>query len=473
MCNNSDESGQGKRSGPDWEGFFSNKELQTACKNYAKPVEELAFNPFVLMSDTYHRENFHSDILKAILSPNDTHGEGSRFLNLFYDLLIEAARWKKEHDKTVTVSGKEITFESNVISEIQAIKACGNVSVTRETGRTDIAICGSLLTETLPTNWVIIIENKINYASDQPRQLPKYVDFWTQDESGNEVRTLVAIVYIVPSDENAKPAKIKWDDEQKHDSQRVFSRLLTIPAYSENVSFSLFNFLHRCELEAKKFSSVALFRQYAALMKEQIGGNMDEKKETIDKVISVAVTNNFPLTALRDMLVDVSKSRADCLTNCLTNSLGKKWTGPKITKEYAVYVDSPKFNMDGAEYTLAIDVPFHDLDALGVVTFFVRDTKDAPVKDAIENLPMSVKNILKDHGLSSSSNGWAGMRYDDKWKWREGKTNKFYPCEKDLKEIANRILELIRALNACDDFKKLIKREMTLEVPVVNDSPQA
>ena len=473
----------------DWSQFFGNQDLKTACENYAKPVDELAFNPFVLMSDTYKRENFHSDILKAILLPTGTHDEGTRFFNLFCDLLIEAAEWKTQ---TETEENENLRLDLNGISEnIEKIRACGDVSVTRETGHTDIAICGSLsekssAPEGTPSekDWVIIIENKINGAVDQERQLPRYSEYWEKKE-----KTVLVFVYIVLTDSTAMPDINQWTPDDK---TSVFPKLITLPAYNENVSFSLFNFLRRCELDAKKFSSVALFRQYAALMKEQAGGNMSEKKKTIETVISAAVTNKFPLTALRDMLVDVSKNRADKLKDLLIDKMNDKsligrpkdktwtdpgkWTEPDVTKEYAVYVDSPEFDIEGLKgqkFTFAIDVPFHDLDALGVVTFFVRDADGKPSKKGLDNLSKEVISILTGKDFSPSSGGWINTRYDDKWKWRERKTNVFYPCDADLDGIANRILDLIRALNACDDFKKLIKREMTLEVPVVNDSPQA
>lgn len=42
----------------------------------------LGFNAFELVSDIYRRENFHSDIMCAIINPRSKHGEGLRFLQL-------------------------------------------------------------------------------------------------------------------------------------------------------------------------------------------------------------------------------------------------------------------------------------------------------------------------------------------------------------------------------------------------------
>ena len=48
---------------------------------------ELGFNIFSLVSDTYYKENFHSEIISALLNPNGAHGEGNLFLMLFIEHL--------------------------------------------------------------------------------------------------------------------------------------------------------------------------------------------------------------------------------------------------------------------------------------------------------------------------------------------------------------------------------------------------
>ena len=52
----------------------------------------LGFNAFALVSDTYYRENFHSDIIRAILDPHSGHGEGALFLRKFVDFISAEAR---------------------------------------------------------------------------------------------------------------------------------------------------------------------------------------------------------------------------------------------------------------------------------------------------------------------------------------------------------------------------------------------
>ena len=48
---------------------------------------ETGFNLFYLISDHYYRETFHSDIIAALLSPKEKHGEGNLYLDLFLEMI--------------------------------------------------------------------------------------------------------------------------------------------------------------------------------------------------------------------------------------------------------------------------------------------------------------------------------------------------------------------------------------------------
>ena len=55
------------------------KELEVPLKKYEEYREKrmaTGFNVFYLISDYYYRETFHSDIIAALLSPKERHGEG-------------------------------------------------------------------------------------------------------------------------------------------------------------------------------------------------------------------------------------------------------------------------------------------------------------------------------------------------------------------------------------------------------------
>ena len=76
------------------------KEIDTFLNDNAKLVREIndrqdtsiGFNAFALVSDTYYRENFHSDVIKAILDPHSGHGEGTLYLKKFIEFVLDEAR---------------------------------------------------------------------------------------------------------------------------------------------------------------------------------------------------------------------------------------------------------------------------------------------------------------------------------------------------------------------------------------------
>ena len=103
----------------------------------------LGFNAFALVSDTYYRENFHSDIIRAILDPHSGHGEGALFLQKFVDFISTEAR---------------TTGKAKLADMLRNLAVDDSAEVTREEGRVDVKIKAS--------EWTIIVENKINGAGD-------------------------------------------------------------------------------------------------------------------------------------------------------------------------------------------------------------------------------------------------------------------------------------------------------------------
>lgn len=100
---------------------------------------EIPFNVFMVVSDLYYRENFHSDIIRLFLDTNGKHGEGAIFLDLLIDIL------NKDYHKHIS----KFNYR--------------NSEARREYGRIDI------LVRSVDSKHCIIIENKINNACDMPR----------------------------------------------------------------------------------------------------------------------------------------------------------------------------------------------------------------------------------------------------------------------------------------------------------------
>ena len=66
------------------------KQLAPLVKVYEEKKKkrmDAGFNVFYLISDYYYRETFHGDILYALFSPQEKHGEGTLFVELFIDMI--------------------------------------------------------------------------------------------------------------------------------------------------------------------------------------------------------------------------------------------------------------------------------------------------------------------------------------------------------------------------------------------------
>ena len=164
-----------------------------------KPPE--SFNVFQLISDTYYKENFHSDILRYFIDPKEKHNEGEKFLNIFFEMLKSA--------------GKPIAQE-----------AYKGARVVREEGRIDVLI------ETADGENAVIVENKMNNAGDMPRQLPRYYEY-LQKRGCN----VDAIVYM-PLEKSKTPDTYNWSDTDK---SNVNPLLVIIPAYDKAGGINLYD----------------------------------------------------------------------------------------------------------------------------------------------------------------------------------------------------------------------------------------
>src|SRR6266446_1027413 len=71
----------------DLEEFIRDANLSALAREYKGNVKkryvDIGFNLFAIISELYYRENFHSDILKALIDPKGKHQEQETFINLF------------------------------------------------------------------------------------------------------------------------------------------------------------------------------------------------------------------------------------------------------------------------------------------------------------------------------------------------------------------------------------------------------
>lgn len=309
------------------------------------------FNAFTLVSDIYYRENFHSDIIAAILSPLSNHGEGKLFLRLFIDYL-----------KNVALRQNKLKIEE----ELRKLSLDDDISVKREDGRIDIKIQA-------PT-WTIIIENKINGANDQKRQLPRYVD----DCGSDNVK---AIVYLTAANEKM-PEENGW---LPGDDKKVKPKLLPIVGFSKVPSIInlVDGWLSPCEeLSSKGFITKSILSQYKELLKHQAGETMN--KELVKKLLNEMVKNDVNYLELKDALQQMLQQMPCVIASMLTEhcaDIEGLDTQPWIAfNKVAVFdfVGVPISNFSQVA-KFAVDVHCEDLGGLGV-SFFVRSESDVPVE---------------------------------------------------------------------------------------------
>ena len=200
---------------------------------------KLGFNAFALVSDVYHRENFHSDVIKAILDPSGAHGQGDLYLRLFLEFL------RDHHGVALRVEDYE------------------HAELERESGRIDLLIYDK------NSKKAIIIENKINGAGDMNRQVVRYLEK-VEDTWGYQCD---AIIYLT-LDFKMNPSTHGWNDKER---ARVRSLLCSITAFEDTPKDLYEGWLAPCH-DATKDNEVAhVICQYRQLILK-IGHNAMNKQ---------------------------------------------------------------------------------------------------------------------------------------------------------------------------------------------------
>lgn len=209
-------------------------ELSDISRNYneRKKVNlDVGYNIFTIISDYYYRENFHSDIIKSFI--------------------------ENERETTFPIFLKMI----NLVRKQNEIKKSdfSNFSIHREKERIDILILDDY------SKKAIIIENKINNASDTNRQLPKYY------EKISENYEVVAIVYLTLNTSKT-PHKMDWSDEE---IQQIQNLLIIVPSMSSISANLVDHFLKPSILEVKHINLNSTIRQYTKLIQYINHNSMD------------------------------------------------------------------------------------------------------------------------------------------------------------------------------------------------------
>ena len=378
--------------------FF--KAIKSICdSNFRRHDERLGFNPFALMSDLYKRENFHSDVLCEILNPHGTHGEGARFLTFFIESLVDIAV-----KKTPPFHG-----------ELKRISLADEIIVSREEGKTDVAIYSKT------KDWVIIIENKINGAPDMNRQIPRYIDYWKK--KGKKVE---AVVYIPATNNTTFPSTTDWSDNDKNEIRRL---LLLFPGYVDQ-GCCIWSWLRKCEIESPFFNNKAVFAQYAALVKKQGGIIMDEAG--IEKFLKQADECKVDLCNFRKMVNNLPNYYANFFVKKLSDNevFDKVW----IWHENVTVLDGYKVKFPNGIAVFAIDIHCEDLTNYGISIFLRRNDTGLTFTEVME----PVKTVLQKYNFVMYPDIW-----EDRYIWR---INTQLPLTSELDAIAERMHYFLKEL---------------------------
>lgn len=137
-----------------------------------KQINAPDFNIFQVLGVSHYEVTTHSALLRELLDPSGTHGQGNLFFKLFLEHLST---------KDVIDSSDIPFFTSDVYDDF----TCITEQVTAS-GRLDIVI----ERRERGRDFCIYIENKI-YAMDQDRQLERYRDELQQHEAPDHRKKLI------------------------------------------------------------------------------------------------------------------------------------------------------------------------------------------------------------------------------------------------------------------------------------------
>jgi hypothetical protein len=327
----------------------------------------IGFNAFALVSDVYYRENFHSDIIAAILNPHSDHGEGTLFLKKFLTFVSEVARDKGKR-------GKKKGYFLKLAKKLQALVATvdDSVEVAREKGRIDV--------KTMAPNWTIIVENKINGAYDMDRQIPRYIE-----QCRDQGEKVEAVIYITAANPGF-PSDNGW--KKPDDNKMVKPLLVPVIGFSETRSIKNLaeDWIGACVNETQDLNVKSILSQYAELLRHQSGETMNQ--DEVKEVMQSMVKHNISYPDLTQVIQEIPRVLARTIKDKFSGhpALKKAWLWPPspqkwehgiVFTETVAALELKDFLCGGRSITLGIDIWCENFEDEGV-TFFAREDDIGP-----------------------------------------------------------------------------------------------
>lgn len=358
------------------------------------------FNVFSIISDTYYRENFHSDLIAAFLNPEYHNTDHSYIINLIN--LI---------NRFDNISINPSHYTQKVIVE-------------REIGRRDITI------KTADSR-AIIIENKINNAGDTHNQIPKYVK-----QLSDENYQIDAIIYLTLN-QMKEPDESTWDVSDKKEKTKIKNKIVSIRAFDGTQKDLYHGWINECIPSAKNQETKSILIQYQQLIRHLTSNLMDfeylrnfknylEQDNNAEILLSIQKSaNEFPLYIL----------------NRISNHFkqNEKYKPFKAIKEYTRtthFLDSYEIE----QYSFNSDISISDLYGC----YF-----DFSVRGAVGYQKVYPETILTTIGLIDKFK-WNGSRFEYRF------SGSFLAFEKDVIEF---IEEFLSSLNQHEeDIKSNLRR---------------
>ena len=364
------------------------EKLYKTVKTYKSTVNYSLFNA---ISDSYYRENYHSDILALYLKYPEVRKEFILWLNK--ELLLEG--------------GKEI----NINEYAENFDDYGEDFVDREKYRIDILLRSS------NEKKAIIIENKSNNADDQPKQLIRYYEALKK-----EGITVDAIFYLNKTSKH-KP-DLDEDDIKKIEKLLVLGYLLEDESIPEKKDKSFTgNVIRKVIQNTNNIRLNALSQEIMDLFNLVI--NEDINMKALENFVKELSDNNN-LRKLQNIIKENKKNIKKLGNELSDNELIKKLQKineaynylPKyFVKKYLKYLDSKETKHKVWVYnptTLVIDIKSEKGINYAIdVHFPINNTSfGLQVRDKSEEERKKILNKLKEKaGDSFPFKDLEGNRY--------------------------------------------------------------
>ncbi len=252
-------------------------DIERQLSDITNHLDNNGFNLFTISTYTSHLENFHSDVIKLLLTPEGRHKSLYTYLDLFIHF--------------INTNGGDVKQENY-----------RNSIVSRETGKIDVWIRDN------DSKKCIIIENKINNAGDQKDQLERYYNYAIG--SGYHVD---CIIYLTLNENKKAPLTSNTD---------INDLILNISAFS-NSSNDLYNgWILPCYETSKNNEDCASFiYQYGKLLKHL--SKMGLGREIKDDFYEIVSQNSGleKAKAITELINGLEQYRADVFME----SIGKDY----------------------------------------------------------------------------------------------------------------------------------------------------